>query len=415
MSSALCATTYTVRDLSDLPDGAYLLDLDDYGQAAGLFTGADGRSHAVRCSLQGGYTDLGLAYGVDINNYGQVLVQSPISCFISNPDGTVLDLRPLLPTQSYPQRINDLGWVAGYMLYSTGRYRGFVWSSETGTIVLPLPIGDATGFAMDVNNAGQVAGYSLNSAQSYARASIWTSASGLIPMQSAPQATYSMPARLNDAGQAIGTGTGYLGYRSVLWNPDGTVFDLGFGEASDLNSAGQVLMREFPQSYVLDADSSRSDLPGPEGAMGVMAYGINNRGVVVGKIILGTGVARATVWEPKADAIKAVIDIQPNVINARSKGKGFLNCFIELPADGPAAVEEIDLASITLQGLAVDRGGAIGDYDLDGIPDLMVKFSREQLRDQLQAGTNTVVLAGVLKDGTEITGEGVIEIVTGGK
>lgn len=417
LSSAVCATTYTVREASGLPDGASLLDMNNYGQAAGLFTAADGQSHAMRWSPQGDYVDLGQGYGVDINNAGQVLVQSPTSSFISNLDGTILDLRSVISGQFYPQRMNDSGWVAGYSPYSAGRYRGFVWSIEAGTLVLPLPTGDATGFAMDVNNLGQVVGYSLNSGQSYARPFIWSSGTGLVALPPAPDATYSMPLRLNDVGQIIGSGSGYLGYRSVLWNPDGTVFDLGFGEAADLNNSGQVLMREYPASYLLNPDGSRTDLPMPDGAMGIVAYGINDQGVVVGKSILSTGVVRATIWEPQPDVqmvvITAVIDIQPNNINLKSKGN--VSCFIELAADGPA-LEDIDLASLRLEGIAPARDDAVfGDYDGDGIPDLMVRFSREALCGVLQPGSPTVTLSGSLVNGDELTGEDTIRVIAGGK
>jgi len=417
LSSAVCATTYTIGEAFGLPDGASLFDINNSGQAAGLLMGADGRSHAMRWSLQGDYVDLGQGYGVDINNAGQVLVQNPTSSFISNLDGTILDLRSVIAGQIYPQRMNDLGWVAGYMLYSAGRYRGFVWSMEAGTVVLPIPTGDATGFAMDVNNLGQVVGYSLNSGQSYARPFIWSSGTGLVALPSAPDATYSMPLRLNDVGQIIGSGSGYLGYRSVLWNPDGTVSDLGFGEAADLNNAGQVLMREYPGSYVLNPDGSRAELPAPDGAMGIMAYGINDQGVVVGKSILNTGVVRATIWEPLPDVqvvvITAVIDVQPNTINLKSKG--YVACFVELPADGPI-VEDIEFDSLRLGGVAPARGeGGFGDYDGDGIPDLMVRFSREALRSVLQPGSCLITLTGSFVNGDELTGEDTVKVIAGGK
>jgi len=416
LSSAVCATTYTVREAPGLPDGASLLDINNYGQAAGLFTDADGRSHAMRWSSDGTMVDLGQGYGVDINNAGQVLVQSSIGSFISNPDGTVLDLRSVISGQFYPQRINDYGWVAGYMLVSTGRYRGLVWSAEAGTVLLDLLVGDATGFAMDVNNLGQVVGYSLNSGQSCARPFLWSNGFGLIEIAPAPGATYSTPSRMNDAGQIIGSASGALGYRSVLWNPDGTVVDLGLGEVSDLNNSGQVVMREYPAAYLLNPDGSRTDLPVPDGAMGIQAYGINDYGVVVGKTVTGSGVVRATIWEPMAESsplVTAAVELTPNKINTKSKGP--VNCFIELPADGPTP-QEIDFTSLRLAGVEPMRDrGALGDHDDDGIPDLMVQFSREELRGVLQVGANVVALVGNLVDGTQIFGEAEIEVVGRGK
>lgn len=416
LSSAVCAATYTVREASGLPDGASVFDVNNYGQAAGLYTGADGRSRALRWVVDGAMVDLGQGYGVDINNYGQILVQSPAGSFVSNPDGTVLDLRSVISGQFYPQRINDLGWVTGYVLVSTGRYRGFVWSAEAGTMLLGLLAGDATGFAMDVNNRGQVAGYSLNSGQSYARPFLWSSESGLSELAPAPDATYSTPFRINDVGQIIGSGSGYLGYRSVLWNPDGSVVDLGIGEASDLNNLGQVIVSEYPGSYVLNPDGNWVELPQPLGALGIQAYGINDNGVAVGKTITASGMARATIWEPQTNpevsVVTVSVDIRPNSINTKSKGP--INCFIELPAGH--ALEDIDVASLRLEGVQPVRdSGVVGDDDGDGVPDLQVQFSREALCGVLQAGSNTVVLTGSLVGDTPISGEAVIEVVQKGK
>lgn len=416
LSSVTCAATYTFCEPSALPDGAYLLDVNNHGEAFGVFVGSDGRWHTLRCSLQGEWVDLGPSYGLDINDLGRILSQGPASYLLSDPDGTVLDLGLLISGQSYPQRMNDSSWVAGYALYSVGRYRAFLWSAEAGTLLLPVPLGDVTAFAADVNNCGQVIGYSLDSAQSYARPFIWSGSTGLLELSPVPDATHAMPSRINDLGQIIGTATGYLGYRSVLWNTDGSVVDLGAGDVADLNNNGQVVIREYPLSYVLNPDGSRDDLPMPDGAMMTQAYGMNDQGVVVGKTITSDGRVRAAVWEKPGEAeatvIVAMIDIQPNKINLKSKG--YIACFIEFPPDGPSP-EDIQFASLKLAGIEPARDGGIGDYDNDGIPDLMVQFSREALRGVLQPGLCTLALTGCLADGVEITGECTLSVISPGK
>jgi len=76
--------------------------------------------------------------------------------------------------------------------------------------------------------------------------------------------------------------------------------------------------------------------------------------------------------------IPAMIDIDPDTLNLRSKGE-LVTCYIELPSG--YSVENIDVSTIRL---IVETGNvpaenwptAIGDYDKDGVPDLMVKFDR---------------------------------------
>jgi len=82
------------------------------------------------------------------------------------------------------------------------------------------------------------------------------------------------------------------------------------------------------------------------------------------------------------------LDIDPDVLNLKSKGR-WITCYIELPEG--YNVSDIDRATILLNGTIpvdpfwVDKPleSVIGDYDSDGIPDLMVKFSRAALIEYL--------------------------------
>ena len=79
------------------------------------------------------------------------------------------------------------------------------------------------------------------------------------------------------------------------------------------------------------------------------------------------------------EEISATIDIVPDALNLRSKGK-WITCYIELPEGYD--VGDIDVSSILLNGtIPVDPEAPtqIGDYDSDGIPDLMIKFSRAEV------------------------------------
>lgn len=88
----------------------------------------------------------------------------------------------------------------------------------------------------------------------------------------------------------------------------------------------------------------------------------------------------------------ATIDFDPDTLNLTSGGK-WGTCYIELPED--YNVEEIAPETVRLwigsnSILAEDKPFTVGDYDVDGIPDLMVKFSREAIIGFLQdAGITT--------------------------
>lgn len=80
--------------------------------------------------------------------------------------------------------------------------------------------------------------------------------------------------------------------------------------------------------------------------------------------------------------IEANIDIQPDTMNLNSKGESKINTYIELPSGYD--VNLINLATIKLSYdgtdiLPLSKPTNIGDYDSDGIADLMVKFNRNEL------------------------------------
>jgi hypothetical protein len=81
-------------------------------------------------------------------------------------------------------------------------------------------------------------------------------------------------------------------------------------------------------------------------------------------------------WTPKPPVITATVDIQPQTLNLRSRGK-WITAYIELPEG--YNVSDIDAATIMLNNtipIDFEAPVEIGDYDNDTIPDLMVKFDR---------------------------------------
>lgn len=119
-----------------------------------------------------------------------------------------------------------------------------------------------------------------------------------------------------------------------------------------------------------------------------------------------------------AKPVEAVVDIHPDTLNRKSKGK-WVTAYIELP-DG-YNVEDIDTG--TLAVTAVDGNPVaeplyaplspttIGDYDSDGIPDLMAKFNRAGLIVLVSPGDRTITISGKFTGGMEFEGGDTLRVI----
>lgn len=113
--------------------------------------------------------------------------------------------------------------------------------------------------------------------------------------------------------------------------------------------------------------------------------------------------------------ISATIDIKPDTLNVRSGGK-WITCYIELPPDYSAS--NIVTNSIKLKGIvpAEPRPTAIGDYDNDGVSDLMVKFKQEAVKDLIEVRDNVfLTVTGILTTGQEFGGADQIRVIETGQ
>jgi parallel beta-helix repeat protein len=113
--------------------------------------------------------------------------------------------------------------------------------------------------------------------------------------------------------------------------------------------------------------------------------------------------------------ISATIDIIPNTLNLGNKAE-YVTAYIELPEG--YNVNDINVSSISLnKTIPVDLSAltAIGDYDNDTIPDLMVKFDRTAvcnfiLSEGFMTCNVTLTVSGKLYDGTMFEGSDVIRV-----
>lgn len=115
------------------------------------------------------------------------------------------------------------------------------------------------------------------------------------------------------------------------------------------------------------------------------------------------------VFEPPT--MSATVDIDPDTLNLNSKGK-WVTCYIELPEGYD--VNDIDVGTVMLNETvpAEPKPTEIGDYDDDGIPDLMVKFDRSEVKDILEPGDAVpITVTGALTDGPSFEGTDTIRVI----
>jgi len=107
------------------------------------------------------------------------------------------------------------------------------------------------------------------------------------------------------------------------------------------------------------------------------------------------------------EAADADVDIDPDTLNPKSKGK-WITAYIEVPG---CDVSEIDVSTVQIAMIgqdmvsihAEDHPSAVGDNDNDGEDDLMVKFSRQDLITALEpyepTGEASMLMKGDFNDG----------------
>ncbi|MHA1834995.1 MAG: hypothetical protein ACTSV7_13540 [Candidatus Baldrarchaeia archaeon] len=120
--------------------------------------------------------------------------------------------------------------------------------------------------------------------------------------------------------------------------------------------------------------------------------------------------------------IPATIDVDPDTLNLQSKGN-WITAYIELPEC--YNVIDINVSSIKINNTVVvePRPFSIGDYDNDSIPDLMVKFDRNELTGFILSNVDiaelyekrsicvTLTITGYLNDGTPFQGSSTIRVI----
>ncbi len=118
---------------------------------------------------------------------------------------------------------------------------------------------------------------------------------------------------------------------------------------------------------------------------------------------------------PAPATISATIEVRADTVNLARHGKWYgkwMTVYIEIPGSD---VRQIDISTVILSindnNLpAKAKPTRIGDYDNDGIPDLMVKFDRQELQSHLFLGPAELTVSGKVA-GEDFEGTDTINVI----
>jgi hypothetical protein len=223
-------------------------------------------------------------------------------------------------------------------------------------------------------------------------------------------ATYDGPGDNNDIAWSIETGPWDNIYITGISAGNGTGMD---SVTIAYDPSGNELWVARYDGGVGNTDSSYDIAIDPYGNVyvtGVSKYGDNEHDAVT--IKYGSG----QIPQP-------TLDIDPDTLNLRSRGR-WITAYIEV-YDG-RDIRDIDLSTLLLnETIPAERWPyAIGDYDDDGIPDLMVKFNRSDVQRYIEgldlspggAGIFgywvTLTVNGSFNDGTTLECSDTIRVLT---
>ena len=211
------------------------------------------------------------------------------------------------PPPIHGRGINELGQIAGSRSLcgsSFGDDAAFLWTAESGIVMLDMPTGTFESFAFDVNDAGQVIG-TFNVAGDGFSVLAYVSQDKVLTVIPPPAGTFSRAFTISNSGQVVGaTADNTSFHKGFLWEEGQMTLILPtFGSrslADDINEIGQVVgwmgtVGIDSHAFVWET-GVMTDLGVPPGASSARATAINNLGRIVMTAGFANSPSRSFLW-----------------------------------------------------------------------------------------------------------------------
>lgn len=291
------------------------------------------------------------------------------------------DLSAILPTHPHTWDMSTTGELAGDRLSDDGKQHAFRWSRTEGLLDLGIYGGGRASGAESINATGWVAGYSdvqvtdSRGTRELSHAMLWKPDGTPLHLGTLPGAETSIALSINDSARSLGVST-FISYddhglplytrHTTIWNPDGSMEDLGtlFAgvpyAATMINNADTILGYSTAGSYT----------PWLRGATGAYTYldtmgadycsvdDLSNSGLVVGTLASPEPhEMRATVWGPDGAVLRR---LGPLVGFSDTIGYGINTQGFVVGESNDLLADQIRATLWTPDGIPIDLGSLPG-------------------------------------------------------
>lgn len=222
----------------------------------------------------------------------------------------------------------------------------------------------------------------------------------------------------------LGGSTPVLGIDPTPFIPSPTSFDVTFDTAVNGGTVSHTMHFEIGSNIAYQPLTFSNVVVGPPQSPAFqIQFDLDNTAPVDGNVPLFI-VETTAEFTPDVGE-EALIDINPDTLNRNGKGN-WITAYITLPVG--LDVAEIDPTTIMItsltgsscdpaytQGADLSFTPQIGDRDEDGVPDLTVKFDRQQLLANICLDDVSITVEGDLTGGEHFVGADQIRVIERGK